>query len=80
MTGNNFPVIINGCVQGGGGVTIPGVFKNRVHVTLRDIVSGHGGDGLAVRPGDLIGLSRVPTLLILSEHRNSDFSDWIFRQ
>ena len=29
------------------------VFKNRVDVALRDVVSGHGGDGLLVRLSDL---------------------------
>lgn len=33
-----------------------GVFKSCVHMALRDIVSGHDGDGLAVRPGGLQGL------------------------
>ena len=28
------------------------VFQNRVDVALRDVVSGHGGDGLAVGLGD----------------------------
>ena len=32
------------------------VLKNRVDVALRDVVSGHGGDGLAVGVGDLSGL------------------------
>ena len=32
------------------------VFKNRVDVALRDVVSGHGGDGLAVALGYLRGL------------------------
>jgi len=36
-------------VQGGEGV---------VHVALRDVVSGHGGDGLIVGLGDLRGLSQ----------------------
>ena len=29
------------------------VFQSRVDVALRDVVSGHGGGGLAVGPGDL---------------------------
>ena len=32
------------------------VFQSRVDVALRDVVSGHGGDGRAVGPGDLRGL------------------------
>ena len=32
------------------------VFKKRVDVALRDMVSGHGGDGLVVRLGELSGL------------------------
>ena len=32
------------------------VFKNRVDVALRDVVSGHGGDGVMVGLGGLKGL------------------------
>ena len=32
------------------------LFENGVDVALRDAVSGHGGDGLVVRLGDLRGL------------------------
>ena len=32
------------------------VFRNRVDVALRDVVSGHGGGGLMVGLGDLRGL------------------------
>jgi len=32
------------------------VFKYCVHVVLRDVVSGHGEDGLMVGLGDLRGL------------------------
>jgi len=32
------------------------VFKNHVDVALRDTVSGHGRDGLAVGPDDFRGL------------------------
>ena len=32
------------------------VFKKWGGVVLRDMVSGHGGDGLLVGPGDLTGL------------------------
>ena len=40
--------------QGGGAVIIPGVFKKRVGVVLRDKVSGSiGGDGLMFGLGDL---------------------------
>ena len=31
-------------------------FKNHLDVALRDVVSGRGGDGLTVGPGDLSGL------------------------
>ena len=31
------------------------VSRNRVDVALRDVVSGHGGDGLVVGLGDLRG-------------------------
>ena len=34
----------------------PEVFKNRVDVALRDVVSGHGGGGLVAGLGDLRGL------------------------
>ena len=33
-----------------------GVFQNRVDVALRDVVSGHGGDGLVAGLGDLSDL------------------------
>jgi len=32
------------------------VFKNHVDVALKDMVSGHGGDGLTVGLGDVRGL------------------------
>ena len=34
------------------------VFQNCVDVAMRDVVSGHGGSGLAVGLGDLSGLSQ----------------------
>ena len=34
----------------------PEVFQNRVDVALRDVVSGHSGDGLATGLDDLSGL------------------------
>ena len=34
------------------------VFKERVDVALRDMVSGHGGDGLKVGLDDPSGLSQ----------------------
>ena len=34
------------------------VFKSRVDVALRDVVSGHGGDVLMVGLGDHQGLSK----------------------
>ena len=40
-------------------------FQSRVDVALRDMVSGHGGDGLAVGPGDLSGLSNLCDSVIL---------------
>jgi len=43
--------------QGGGGVTIPWeAFKDHGDVTLKDMVYGHGGDGLMVGVDDLSGL------------------------
>jgi len=44
------------------------VFQSRVDVALRDVVSGHGGDGLIVGPGDLIGLSNHNDSMILFTH------------
>ena len=41
------------------------VFQSRVDVALRDVVSGHGGDGLVVGPGDLSGLSNLCDSVIL---------------
>jgi len=41
------------------------VFQSRVDVALRDMVSGHGGDGLTFGPGDLRGLSNIKSSLIL---------------
>ena len=32
------------------------VFKKHVDIALRDVVGGHGGDGLTVGLGDLSGL------------------------
>ena len=32
------------------------VFQNCMDVTLRDVVSGHGGPGMVVELGDLSGL------------------------
>jgi len=49
-------VILRRDEMGGGRVTIPGVFQNRVDVALRDTVSRHGGDGLVVGLDDLSGL------------------------
>ena len=48
--------------QGGGGVTALEVFKNHGALALRDMVSGHGGDGLGL---DLVILEVFPTLMIL---------------
>ena len=38
------------------------VFKNCVDVALRDVVSGHGGDGLMVGLGDLRDLLQPLTI------------------
>ena len=38
--------------QGGGGVTIPGGVPELCGCGTEDVVSGHGGDGLAVGLGD----------------------------
>ena len=35
------------------------VFRNCVDVALRDVVSGHGGDGLVVRLDELSGLFQL---------------------
>jgi len=40
-------------------------FKNRVFVALRDMVSGHGGDGLMVGSDDLRGLIQPNDSMIL---------------
>ena len=42
------------------------VFRKHVDVALRDMVSGHGGDGLTVRLGDLCGFSNLIDSKILS--------------
>ena len=39
------------------------VFIERVDVALRDMVSGHGGDGLMVGLGDLSGLFQPSMIL-----------------
>ena len=39
--------------QGGGGVTIPGGVPEPCGCGTEDVVSGHGGGGLAVGPADL---------------------------
>ena len=41
------------------------VFKERTDVALRDVVSGHGGDGLATGQNDLSGLSNLNDSMIL---------------
>lgn len=45
--------------QGGGRVTAPEVFKERVDMVLRDVASRHGGDGFVVGQDDLSGLSQM---------------------
>ena len=42
--------------QGGGGVTVPGGVPEPCGCGTEDVVSGHGGDGLVVGPGDIRGL------------------------
>ena len=42
--------------QGGGAVTVPGGVPEPCGCGTEDMVSGHGGDGLAVGLGDLRGL------------------------
>jgi len=39
--------------QGGGGVTVPGGVPEPCGCGTEDVVSGHGGGGLAVGPADL---------------------------
>jgi len=51
--------------RGGGAVTIPGGVQNRVDVAQRDVVSGHGGDGLVVGLGDLSGFSNPKDSAVL---------------
>ena len=41
--------------QGGGAVTVPGGVPEPCGCGTEDVVSGHGGDGLAVGPGDPSG-------------------------
>mgnify|MGYP001858437632 CR=1 FL=1 len=43
------------------------VSKNRGDVTLRDVVSGHGGGGLMVGLGDLSGCSNLNDSMIWAE-------------
>ena len=45
--------------QGGGGVTVPEMFKNRVEVALRDMVSGHGWVGSMVGHNGLRGVFQL---------------------
>ena len=45
--------------QEGGGVTVPGGVPEPCGCGSEDMVSGHGGDGLAVGPGDLRGLFQL---------------------
>ena len=42
--------------QGGGAVTVPGGVPESCGCGTEDMVSGHGGDGLVVGPGDLRSL------------------------
>jgi len=42
--------------QGGGAVTVPGGVPEPCGWGIEDVVSGHGGDALAVGPGDPSGL------------------------
>jgi len=41
------------------------MFKNHVGVALRDMVGGHGGDGLIDELDDLSGLSNLNDCIIL---------------
>ena len=45
--------------QGGGAVTIPGGVPEPCGCGTEDVVSGHGGDGLAAGLGDLGGLFQL---------------------
>jgi len=45
--------------QGGGGVTVPGGVPEPCGCGTEDVVSGHGGGGLVVGPGDLRGLFQL---------------------
>jgi len=43
------------------------VFQNRVDVALRNVVSVHGGDGLAVGLDDLRGFSNLYDSMIIAQ-------------
>jgi len=43
------------------------VFIKRADVALRNVVSGHGGDGLTVGLDDLIGLSNLNDSVVLRQ-------------
>ena len=47
------------------------VLRNRVDVALRDVVGGHGGDGLMVGLYDLSGLPNLNNSMILTVLRLS---------
>jgi len=51
--------------QGGGGVTIPGGVQECRNVALRDVVSGHGGDGLVVGQMITVVCSNLNDYMIL---------------
>ena len=51
--------------QGGGEVIVSGGVQNRVDVTLKDMVSGHGGGRLVVGRDDLMVFSIISDSMIL---------------
>ena len=51
--------------QGSGGVTIPGGVQECRNVALRDVVSGHGGDGLVVGQMITVVFSNLNDSMIL---------------
>ena len=58
----NFSQALAKAVQGVVGSPSLEVFKNCAVVTLGDVVSGHGGDGLAL---ELVILGVFPSLMVL---------------
>ena len=60
-----FGEVLAQVAQGSGGVIMLRVFRKHGDVALRDMVSGHSGDGLMVGPYDLGGLFQLNDYMIL---------------